>query len=261
MFELIRSHDSRYDEYEKLLLERDKYRKDAKTYLTLYIHEFGELITAVFRIKVSCIEKKKTIAFCRMYINRDERIDASALKEYIDEQMETYYDQLRQMAADNELCKELRSIPEAEYLEIKSIYRRIAKALHPDLNPLTEDNEELSELWSRTAAAYNSSDLKELRELEVLVNAVLSKLDGEHIDVEIPDIGDKIEKLKEEIERITSTDPYMYKHLLDSDELKEEKKEELRKELKEYSEYEKELKDILRSFIKNGAEFTWETEN
>lgn len=260
MFELIKSHDGRYDEYERLLLERDKYRKEAERYMTLYIHEFGEMTAEVFKVKVSCIEKKKTIAFCQMYINRNEMVDMNALDQYIGNEMQQYYQTLKEMSENNELCKKLRTIPEAEVLEIKSIYRRIAKQLHPDLNPLTAGSDELLELWNRVALAYNCNDLKELRELEVLVNKVLNEY-GEGVEIDIPDIDIKIDELKAEIEKITTTDPYMYRHIIESDELIVEKKKELGNELAEYTEYEKQLKEILKGFIKNGVRFSWETED
>ena len=47
--EIIFIKDGRYDEYESLLLERDRYRKDAEQALRQYIHVFGEQITAVFK--------------------------------------------------------------------------------------------------------------------------------------------------------------------------------------------------------------------
>jgi S-adenosylmethionine hydrolase len=46
-------------EYESLLLKREQYEKEAGVYLTLYIHEFGELITDVYKAKIDCIELKK----------------------------------------------------------------------------------------------------------------------------------------------------------------------------------------------------------
>jgi len=260
LFELIRSHDGRYDEYEKLLLERDKYRKDAERYLRIYIHEFGELTAEVFKLKISCIEKKKTISFCQMYANRGEPVDMDKLDQYISNEMARYYETLKEMAENNELCRQLKTIPQAEVLEIKSIYRKIAKCLHPDLNPLTEDSEELSDLWNRVSLAYNCNDLKELRELEVLVNKVLNEY-GDGIEINIPDIDGKIQQLKDEIDKILSTDPYMYKHLLESKDLIAEKKDELNSELEEYRKYEDQLKEILKGFVKNGVRLTWETEN
>lgn len=260
MFELIRSHDSRYDEYEKLLLERDKYRKDAKNYMMLYIHKFGELISQVFKLKVSCIEKKKMIAFCQMYINRNDMVDMNALDSYIKTEMRQYYDELKEMVANNELCRELKTMPEVEALEIKNIYRRIAKQLHPDINPLTAESEELYELWNRVSLAYNCSDLKELRELELLVNMALRNY-GDGVEVAITDIDKKTENLRVEIDKIITTDPYMYKHLLESDGLIAEKKNELLKELEEYKNYESQLKEIMKGFIKDGVKFLWEMED
>lgn len=260
MFELIKSHDGRYDEYETLLLERDKYRKDAERYLRLYIHEFGELIADVFKLKVSCIENKKTISFCQIYANRGEPVDMDKLDKYISNEMAEYYKTLKEMAANNELCRQLKTIPQTEILEIKSIYRKIAKNLHPDLNPFTEESEELSDLWNRVVLAYNCNDLKELRELEVLVNKVLNEY-GDGVEIDIPDIDDKIRLLKNEIDKIISTDPYMYKHLLESKEQIAEKKNELNIELKEYKKFDDQLKEILKGFIKNGVRLTWETEN
>ena len=40
--------------------------------------------------------------------------------------------------------------------------------------------------------------------------------------------------------------------------MSKEKKEELSKEIEIYSNYENQLKDILKSLIERGAKFTWE---
>ena len=57
--DIIKSDDTRYRQYEKLLLERDNYRCLTEQYLRAYIREFGQLMTDVFEKKISCIEKKK----------------------------------------------------------------------------------------------------------------------------------------------------------------------------------------------------------
>ena len=62
-------------EYEKLLFERDRVKKEADNYLRLYIHEFGELLTELFRKKISCIEKKKMINYCQTAVNYGKLID------------------------------------------------------------------------------------------------------------------------------------------------------------------------------------------
>ena len=134
-------------------------------------------------------------------------------------------------------------------LRLKACLNRLKHCTHPKQG-----------YWNRVALAYNCNDLKELHELEVLVNTVLNEY-GEGVEISIPDIDIKIDELKAEIERILTTDPYMYKHLLESRELIEEKKNELNSELDEYKEYENQLKKILKGFIKNGVRFTWEMED
>ena len=96
-----------------------------------------------------------------------------------------------------------------------------------------------------------------MQETEILINQVLEKLDMGTMDVEIPDIEDKIEQITAEIEAIKSIDPYQYKFLLEDDEAVKSKKEDLRAELKEYEDYGKQLDEVLEGFVSKGAVFTW----
>jgi hypothetical protein len=255
--EIIKIGDSRYDEYEKLLLEREQYTKDAKLYLRAYIREFGELTTDVFKEKIACIEKKKMLSFCMIYKNRGERVDINAMQEYIEQEMAEYQQQLDSMIENNLICKMMRAIPDDEVLKIKQIYRRIAKRLHPDINPLTMQIPELMELWRRNITAYQCNDLKELEELEVLVEKALGSLGEDSITITIEDIDEKIKSLYAEIEKIRSTDPYRYKFLLEDKTLVAEKKAELESELKEYRDYRVQLEKQLKQFIAEGGTFEW----
>ena len=257
--DIIKSDDTRYRQYEKLLLERDNYRCLTEQYLRAYIREFGQLMTDVFEKKISCIEKKKTITFCQMYANRGEPVDLNALNGYITAEMADYRKQLEDMIANNDACKSLGKVSERDLLKIKHIYRNIAKKFHPDIFPATAENEKLRELWNRVVSAYNRNNLKEISELEILVSQAIEAEGGSYDNIDIPDIEDKITELEKEIDGIISTDPYRYKYLLEDDALVAEKKAELQKELDEYNVYEKELQDILKTFLKNGATFQWES--
>ena len=256
--DIVKATDERYQEYEKLLLERDNYRCLAEQYLRAYIREFGQLMTDVFEKKISCIEKKKTIAFCQMYANRGEPVDLNALNGYITAEMAEYRKQLEDMIAHNNACKGIGTVSESDLLKIKHIYRNIAKKFHPDIFPATAENEKLRELWNRVVSAYNRNDLKEISELEILVSKALAAEGRNYDDIDIPDIDDKITSLEKEIHGIISTDPYRYKFLLEDDALVAEKKTALQKEFDEYIAYEKELQDILKTYLKNGATFQWE---
>ena len=245
-------------EYEKLLFERDRVKKEADNYLRLYIHEFGALLTELFRKKISCIEKKKMIGYCQTAVNYGKLIDIEEMNRYIESEMSDYQKQLNDMIENNKTSKNLDTISQNEYLKIKKLYRKIAKKIHPDLNHVTENNPVLSELWINVMNAYHRNDLETLERLEVQINSVLRETDISADETDIPDIQDKIQALENEIENIMSTDPYQYKFILDDEELVKEKKEELKKETEAYSMYENQLKDILKSLIERGAKFTWE---
>ncbi len=258
--EIVYKEDGRYGEYENLLLDRERCRKEADQALRQYIRVFGEQITAVFKQKIACIERKKMLTYCMIYCNRGESVDMERVQEQIKQDMTDYQQQLHEMIAENEACKNVKRIPEHDVVKIRQIYRRIAKKLHPDLNPLTEEHEELMELWRRNVTAYNCNDLKELEEIEVLVDKALEDLGQGKTEISIPDIDFKIERLYEEIKKIKTTDPYLYRQLLDDPSLVREKKQTLDEELAEYKEYAQQLEQELKQFIVEGGTFTWTSE-
>ncbi|MBP7187704.1 MAG: hypothetical protein KBA55_13285 [Ruminococcus sp.] len=255
--EIVYVKDGRYDEYENMLMERDRYRKEVQMIFRQYLHEFGDMIAAVFKQKIACIEKKKMLSYCMVYFNRGESVDMSKVQEQIKHDMAEYQSQLEDMIAGNEACRDMKRIPESEVLKIRQKYRRIAKKLHPDLNPLTEQHEELMELWLRNLTAYQCNDLKEIEEVEFLVDQALAALGEGKTIVSIPDIDEKIESLYKEIEKIKSTDPYLYKEILGDDSLIKEKTQALENELNEYITYAEQLDQQLKQFIVEGGTFTW----
>lgn len=132
------------------------------------------------------------------------------------------------------------------------------KQIHPNINPMVADSEELQSLWQRTVIAYNWNDLRLLEELEVLVGKALESVTDGKIEIEIPDIEEKISELEQEIQRIMETDPYQNKFLLGDKEAVEEKKRSLEEELKQYQDYGEQLDGILNSLMISGVTITWE---
>lgn len=247
------------EEYETLLFRRDFVKKEADEYLALYISEFGELTTELFRIKISCIEKKKIIAYCQASINHGVRVDMEQMNGFIQAEMADYNRQLEQMLRQNELCRESKTISQSDYISVKRLYRTIAKKIHPDLNPLTDDSPELGELWVKAVSAYHSNDLEALEVLDIQIDSVLRRLGQEVREREIPDIARKIDALGREIEEITTTDPYQYKFILEDEGQTRELKDDLRAQIEDYKQYEAQLADIIKSLIEGGVQFTWES--
>lgn len=161
------------------------------------------------------------------------------------------------MVADAEAAKNTSRVTEVELLQIKKIYHKMVKQVHPDINPMVEKSEKLQELWQRVIVAYNCNDLKLMQETEILITKALEQMGNETIDIEIPNIDEKIAELEAEIVKIRETDPYQYKFLLEDSEAVEEKKNSLKEEKKSYEEYGNQLDEILNGLLENGVSFTW----
>ena len=100
--------------------------------------------------------------------------------------------------------------------------------------------------------------MKELRETEVLINRYLKEQGFERIETSIPNIEEKIRELEEEIAGILSTEPYIYKDLLDDEEQVEAIKKKLRAEVAEYEDYKQRLSKALETMLE-GGEVDWQS--
>jgi len=258
MTELIKVKNTSYARYEELLMRRDQLKKEAFLYERTYVRTFGDKILVIFQKKIECIRKKKTIEFCQAAANRGNAVDQNQLQAFLSAELECFEKQLKDMLSDLESAKNSEKITELDLLQIKKIYRKLVKLIHPDVNPMVADSPELMELWARVLLAYNHNALKDLQELEVLVITAIEQLGIKELEIEIPNLDEKIEDLEAEIKQIRETDPYMYKFLLENPDAVKVKEEELEDELKSYEDYSAQLDEILKDLLEGGVGFTWQ---
>jgi len=258
MNEMLWTANVREDRYVELVKERDRLRKEAFLCRQEYIRIFGEQILKVFEKKVECIRKKKMIAYCQAAINRGEAIDRIAMQAYLAKAMKKYCRQLDEMAKENEEAQNGGRVTQAELMRIKRIYHRIAKRIHPDIFPHTQEEPLLTELWNRTSAAYACNDLETLMQCELLVKRALEELGIDAEPIDIPDIEEKITALEAEILKIRETDPYQYKYLLADEAAVAKKWESLNEELKSYEDYDEQLEEMLAEVMGNGGVIVWQ---
>jgi len=165
---------------------------------------------------------------------------------YIEAEMAPYIAQLREL---QEIRKaKYEKIPEYDVMQIRKIYKAIVKEIHPDINPALFQNEEIRELWDRVVLAYNCNDLEALEELQVLVTRAKSQYEDKAVFLYIPDVEKRIEKLNAEIEKIMTTDPYLYRLILNDPQATEEKKKSLQEEIDSYIVYKEQLEKMLADF-------------
>lgn len=257
--ELLKTDKAKYKEYEDVLLERDQVKKEAGQIWTAYIKKFGQLICDIYEEKVACIKCKKTIEFYQNAINHGKAVDMGEVQSFLDAQMAEYYAKLKEMLDGRKRCEEAGESSAYEVERSKTLYRRIAKLLHPDINPQTDRNAVLMELWQRTMTAYHANDIKELSELEVLIRKALRELGGDGMQIDIPDIEDRIDEIKREIAEIRSTEPYTYRKFIDDTMVEGLKRQELQTELDIFRTYHNELETVIEEMLtEGGLTIKWE---
>lgn len=258
MNDIIRIKNDSYGRYEQLLLRRDELSREAFKWQREYIREFGNLVLEVFNKKIECIRKKKLIEFCQREVNYGRKVDGDELNVFLEEEMREFEEQLAQMTDEYEMSSKGKTISELDVMRIRKIYHKLVKLIHPDINPLTEENESLMELWMQAKLAYNCNDLKLMEEVEFRVMAALEQIGMDDVEIEIPDIEEKIKALEEEIFEIMDTEPYTYQFLLQNEEAIEEKKNALNEELIAFEEYSKQLEDIINQLMLEGVNIKWQ---
>lgn len=255
--DIIKVKNADYARYEELLLQRDQLRKEARIYHAFYVKEFGELHLQIFEKQIECIRKKKLIGYYQRALNRGGVIDQAAIDAMLKEEMENYQRQLQGMVKETEAARNMSEITTLKLMKIKKIYRKLAKQLHPDINPKTAEVPELMSLWNMITTAYNTNSLEDMEEAEVLVNQALERIGLGSLEIEIPDLAQKIETVEADIKVIRETDPYQYKYLLEDKEAVEEKRRDLEAQKKEYVEYEKELDAAISEILSSSVKIIW----
>lgn len=244
----IENSEDNLARYEELLLRRDNLRKKAEQYQISYFREFGDLIVESFTIRIECIKKKKIIAYCQQQINHGKSINGAQLDHFIAREMLEYQNDLDEMIRHNKAVKESETISEYDLFKIKKYYHGLAKLIHPDLHPDFELDSRIKEFWHKIVLAYEHNQLEDMEELDFQVRKYLEEIGGNDSDIVIPDLDKKIRRVEEEIDRITNTEPYLYRLLLEDAESVASKKDELKAEIQSYTDYSKQLDEVIEQF-------------
>ena len=197
------------------------------------------------------IRLKKTIAKVTQAINRGETVDFGRINHEIEHEMTAYGEQLKAMLANVILAKQSVTSPDYVVEQVKRIYRRLAKMIHPDIYPAFDTDMRAQELWEEIEIAYAQNDLVTMQDLEIMVMLHIDEDEEKKPKLSFSELEERIERLEREIDRIIHTQPYIYRELLEDDESVEEKKQELSDELEEYRAYVKDLSNTLDGILDN----------
>lgn len=248
MSPIIKIKNASYERYEELLLKKERLLKEAEGYRIAYESTFGVLNSEAYEAKIECMRKRKIVSYCQNSMALGNEIIKKELDEFVEKSMKDYKDTLSYLFSDDRPKESVVSNSPTTQKKIKTLYRQLARLVHPDMNESIKDDLVIQDLWNRTCIAYNVANIEELEELEVLINRYLNSLKHKDFDMDIPNVEEKIFNLNRKIEKILRTDPYQYKYILADEKNINKKKEELYKELNDYHRYSDELDKQIAEF-------------
>ena len=181
------------DELARLVAERRDLQEVVKPNLiALYQTKLGPWELRLLEAQCQVARLKRRTEMVQASLNRGGAPDLTEIDAALEAEFVTWQEQVKESA---------RKIEEAQFrlshtisadddAELKTLYRALVKKLHPDVNPQATDGHR--NLWQQVQAAYDRSDLEELRALALLGD----RLAG----VEVP--PDNLTLLQKEHERL-----------------------------------------------------------
>ena len=256
-FEKLKSEvEKKRTELSMLLLERDELQfVICKNIETEYMLKLGSIEYKAYEAQCAALRLKRKIDLIQAKKNRQEKIIISAIEETLDEEFAEYQKQLNeQIDKVNAAIKRSKAevLSDEENKELKKLYRKIAKALHPDINP--DVSEAQVQLFDNAVSAYKSGDLGTLRIISEMVGN--NPLPEQHKDAMTQLVEERerleglLESIRESIENIKSEYPYTMKDILEDTKKTEQKKQELESVIEQYNElisiYKAKIEEMLR---------------
>lgn len=256
-FEKLKSEvEKMRTELSMLLLERDELQfVICKNIETEYMLKLGSIEYKAYEAQCAALRLKRKIELIQAKKNRQEKVIISAIEEMLDTEFAEYQKQLdEQIDKMNDALKRSKAevLSDEDNKKLKKLYRKIVKALHPDINP--DVSEAQVNLFDNAVSAYKNGDLGTLRIIGEMIGN--SPLPEQHKDA-LTQLNEEKERLqnllkaiRDSIEQIKSEYPYTMKDIIEDEEQTEQKKKELENILSQYNElisiYKAKIEEMIR---------------
>lgn len=256
-FEKLKSEvEKMRTELSMLLLELDELQfVICKNIETEYMLKLGSIEYKAYKAQCAALRLKRKIELIQAKKNRQEKVIISAIEETLDSEFAEYQKQLNeQIDKMNDALKRSKAevLSNEDNKKFKKLYRKIVKALHPDINP--DVSEAQVQLFDNAVSAYKNGDLNTLKIIGEMVGN--SPLPEQHKDA-LTQLNEEKERLqnllkviRDSIEQIKSKYPYTMKEIIEDEEQTEQKKKELENILSQYNElisiYKAKIEEMIR---------------
>ena len=226
---------------EELLIEKDNLESIVcENIKTKYTILFGGLEYRLYKASCKYLRLRRKKEMIQAKKNREEKIVMKEIEADLDNEFIEYKRKLDEKISEmNNALKrsKLEVLSKDEVNEMKKLYRVIVKKLHPDLNPKITDAEK--ELFYRATESHKNGDLTAIRLIFEIVESddvkdEITTSPTDSLEKEATRLETLVESVQKEIEKIKSTEPYIWKVYFDDENKKNEKLNGLERDIENF---------------------------
>jgi len=234
----------------RLIVERDYLKTSTAPQIAAeYQCKIGALELRVFQYECDVRAFIRRIEMANAVLNRGEKPSYCEIETTVKNEFAAWQSQIAARLREIEAAKELSELPflsEAESLEIKNLYRKLAFLLHPDITGISDERRE--KLWLQASGAYAVGDLTTLCTIRLLLDdAPEEPFAGENKSIleslknRCTELKQVCEKLPDDIAGIKNSPPYAWHEILDDAARLEKIQNDLREKIEVLSEKRRQL--------------------
>lgn len=234
-----------------------EYLKDdeSKNLEALYYSKIGFKEVELYQKEIEYLKLKREIELINSYINKGTKINLHQISIVINQELKNYYTELSSLSTKvclaNIIVENLVPIKK----EISTLYKKLAKKLHPDFNEFTE---ELKKYWLQLQKYYSEQNFEGLKALEMILSFEnIAVTDEEDIDKKVSEMMEKIKNLYKEKWDLLKTYPFNMKIYIEDENWIIEKLQSLEVKIEEFNYQIEKLKPLYDVLLLDDGGKIW----